>query len=380
MAKIRVIHFVDRIGRGGTQAVLFDWLKNIDPEKVQFDFLVFMDGQEEYIEKFKALGCNIYQISRLSMGNLLGFMADLNRFFREHKYDVAHGHSKSKNVLFLYAAKKNGVPVRIAHSHNTRFQKMAVVGEIMKPMLKWVATDFFACSDVAGIWLFGKKAYDQGKITVIKNGVDTSKFQFRSDVRAQYRKALGLENAAVYGHVGKYMEQKNHTFLLDIFSEIHKKQPSAKLLLAGGGNDNGVALVNEKIRQLHLEDCVIQLGLRSDVPELMQAMDVFLLPSLYEGLPVVGVEAQAAGLPLLLSDTITREVGLLDSTKYLSLKQPAEEWAREAIKLYENRGNNREQAFRRVYEQGFDSRVVAEQLTHLYSEKVERCQSPRLEL
>ena len=373
MAKIRVIHFVDRIGRGGTQAVLFDWLKHIDREKIQFDFLVFMDGQQEYIEKFKELGCNIYQLPALKIKKLPRFMAELNRFFREHTYDVAHGHTKSKNVFFLYAAMKHGVPVRIAHSHNTKFQRMAALGEVMKPLLKWVSTDLVACSDIAGIWLFGKKAYDQGKITVVKNGVDTGKFQYDGNVRRQYRKDLGLENAVVYGHVGKYMEQKNHPFLLEIFAQIRRLQPEAKLLLVGGGYEDVIQAVNAKIRELALEDSVIQLGLRPDVPSLVQAMDVFLLPSFYEGMPVVGVEAQAAGLPLLLSDTITKEVGLLPSTKYMSLSQAAAQWAQEAVGLYENFRDNREEASRSVYDQGYDSKLVARDLTRLYEEKVKSC-------
>ena len=372
MQKIKVIHFIDRIGRGGTQAVLYDWLTNVNKEKFQFDFLVFMDGQEEYIQKFKALRCNIYQIGPLSMKRLPQFQSELDTFFKEHKYDVAHGHSKSKNVFFLSAAKKNGVSVRIAHSHNTQFQKMAIIGELMKPMLKLLATDFFACSDVAGIWLFGKRAYDQGRITIIKNGVNTQKFQFNPQIRENYRRELGLENAVVYGHVGKYMEQKNHTFLLDIFAQIKKKEQNAVLLLIGGGYDEVITEVTRKIRDLELEDSVVRLGLRADVPSLLQAMDVFLLPSLYEGLPVVGVEAQAAGLPVLLSDTITKEVGLLPSTKYMSLNTPAEEWANEAISLYLGNKGSRDQASQSVYDQGYDSKLVAQQLEQLYIEKVKR--------
>jgi glycosyltransferase involved in cell wall biosynthesis len=170
----------------------------------------------------------------------------------------------------------------------------------------------------------------------------------------------------------KYMEQKNHTFLLDIFAEIHKIQPEAKLLLVGGGYDSFVAAVNSKIEKLGLEDCVVQLGLRSDVPDLMQAMDVFVLPSLYEGLPVVGVEAQASGLPLLLSDTITREVGLLPSTEYLSLKQSPAEWAQKAVRLFEACKETRHQASEMVYSQGYDSKLVAERITRLYEEKLGR--------
>ena len=372
MDKIRVIHFVDRIGRGGTQAVLYDWLNNIDRSKIQFDFLVFMDGQKEFEEKFKELGCNIFQISKLQIRSIPKFMSELDCFFQKHKYDIAHGHSKSKNLFFLYAAKKNGIAMRIAHSHNTQFQKMAFIGELMKPFLKLVATDYYACSDVAGTWLFGKKAYSQGRIKIIKNGVNTAKFKYDDEVRTQYRESLGLVNNIVYGHVGKYMEQKNHVFLLDIFSEIYRLQPSAKLLLIGGGEDAVVNVVNQKIENLGIKDAVIQLGLRSDVPNLMQAMDVFLLPSLYEGLPVVGVEAQTAGLPLLLSDTITREVGLLESTQYMSLNQTAEEWACEAIRLSETQPVNRTQAGQMVYNQGYDSQLVARYIEHCYIEGINR--------
>lgn len=369
---IKVIHFIDRIGRGGTQAVLYDWLKHIDRSKVQFDFLVFMDGQEEYIEKFKDSGCNIYQLSNLSMKKIPKFMNELDVFFKNHHYDIVHGHSKIKNVFFLYAAMKNGVKVRISHSHNTQFQKFAGLGLIMKPMLKCVATDYFACSDIAGIWLYGKNAYEQGKIKIIKNGVETDKFTYSELIRNEYRGELDLVDSVVYGHVGKYMEQKNHTFLIEIFSEIIKKQSNAKLVLIGSGYPDIIELVNNKIKSLGLEEVVIQLGLRTDVPMLMQAMDVFLLPSLYEGLPVVGVEAQAAGLPLLLSDTITREVGLLSSTKYMSLAKSPEEWAAEAIDLSQNYKTCRSETSKEVYNFGYDSRLVAKELVDAYCSLLER--------
>ena len=370
--KIRVIHFIDRIGRGGTQAVLYDWLKNIDREKIQFDFLTFNNSQEEYAEKFKELGCNIYQVSRLSTRNIWKFMSDLDEFFKQHKYDIAHGHSKIKNVFFLYAAKRNGVSIRIAHSHNTQFQRMALVGELIKPLLKVVATDFWACSDIAGIWLFGKTAYVHNKIVFVKNGVDTSKFKYDESTRLQYREMLGISDAVVYGHVGKYTEQKNHTFLLETFAEIRKLQPSAMLILIGGGDSSYAVKISKQIHELDMEDCVVQLGLRSDVQNLMQAMDVFILPSLYEGLPVVGVEAQTAGLPILLSDTITDEVGLLSSTHFLSLKQGASEWALQAVRLSENNLDSRVYAAQKIYDLGYDSKLVAGHLQDLYVEITSR--------
>lgn len=372
MDKIKVIHFIDRIARGGTQAILYDWLKHIDRDKVQFDFLVFRNGQDEYIGKFKELGCNIYQISPLSIKNVPRFMADLKKFFDEHKYDIAHGHSKSKNVFFLYVAKMHGVPVRIAHSHNTQFQRMALIGEMMKPLLKMVATDFYACSEIAGAWLFGEKALKQGNVSIVKNGVDIEKFRFDEYTRLQYRRELELDDAIVYGHIGKYTEQKNHIFLLEIFAEIKKMQPSAKLLLIGSGTDAFVTAINKRIKELNLDKSVIQLGLRSDVPKLLQAIDVFVLPSLYEGLPVVGVEAQVSGLPLLLSDSITREVKLLDSTQYMSLNKTPYEWGCEAIKLHEQNENKRALAAQMVFNQGYDSKLVIDQLIGLYTKSLNK--------
>lgn len=368
MKKIRVIHFVDRIHRGGTQAVLFEWVKHVDRSRFQFDFLTFLDGREEYIEEFKKYGCNIYQISKLSIGNFPSFMSDLDDFFATHKYDIAHGHSKSKNVLFLWKAKKYGINVRIAHSHNTKFHRMALIGNLLKPLLNAVSTDFFACSEPAGEWLFGKRKVIEGKVKIIKNGVDTTQFTYNEGNRIKYRKQFEISNKLVIGHVGRYMHQKNHKFLIEIFRCIHEINDQSVLLLVGAGDDDIQNYVDKKIEEYNLKNCVIQTGLRQDVANLMQAMDIFILPSLHEGLPVVGVEAQAAGLPCVFSDTITREVALLDTTKFVQLDKSAEFWASETVSLVNC--HDRKQASQSVYDQGYDSQTVTDYLMNIYKERL----------
>ncbi len=368
MKKIRVLHFVDRIGRGGTQAVLYEWAKSINRDNFQFDFLVFMDGQSEYIQKFEDLGCTVYQVSNMSIRNMPKFIRDVNVFLRENNYDIVHGHSKIKNFLFLALAKRHKVSIRIAHSHNTSFQRMKLLGELLKPLIKFVATDLLACSDVAGEWLYGKNAVKNGSVEVIKNGIDVEKFKFNKKVRNEYRTSLDIENAFVVGHVGKYMEQKNHQFLIDIFYEIQKIKKNSILILVGSGHENIIKDVNNKIDCLGLTKKVMQLGLRNDVPNIFQAFDVFLLPSLYEGLPVVGVEAQASGLNCFFSDTITRQVKILDSTEYLSLEESPKVWAMQIIDKSLN--SKRETVSSYLKKNGFDNKDIVNRLEELYMSKL----------
>ncbi len=243
-------------------------------------------------------------------------------------YKIVHCHLGTMAVFALKAAKTADVPVRIVHSHSTS-NKQEFVRNLMKNMLrplsKIYATDYMCCSELAGRWLFGDKVYDEGKVYLLNNAIDLEKFTYNEQLRNRKRKELDIDqDTFVIGHIGRFVEQKNHRFLIDIFNEVHKQIPNSLLLLAGQGPL--MDEIKEKVNHLNLKKNVMFLGQRSDVNELFQAMDVFCLPSLYEGLPVVGVEAQASGLPCFFSNDMTKETKVLKTTKFLSLKQNIKEW------------------------------------------------------
>jgi glycosyltransferase EpsF len=227
------------------------------------------------------------------------------------------------SIFALYAAKRVGVPVRIAHSHSTAGRgefARNILKYTLRPFSRLYPTHLFACSEYAGRWLFGNRAFCKGKVVVVRNAIDTKKFKFNPNVRERVRRELGVEGKFVVGHVGRFMPQKNHAFLLDIFAEVHRRSGESVLLLVGDGELK--TTIEEKARRLALTNCVIFLNVRDDVNELYQAMDVFVLPSLYEGLAVVRVEAVAAGLPCLVAAGQTTELEVEDiNCKYIGIKK-----------------------------------------------------------
>lgn len=313
---------------GGVEAVIMNYYKHIDRTKVQFDFICDSDSTNIPYEEIEKLGgriilCPPYQ-------KLFKYIKFLTKLFKENKYTIIHSNINVLSVFPLYAAKKAKVPVRIAHSHSTSNKKewkKNIVKNILRPFSKRYATDYFACSELAGRYMFGDKTFNEGKVTVINNAIDLDEFKYDKKLRNKKRKELNIDDdILVIGHIGRFVAQKNHEYLIDIFNEIHKKNKKAILLLIGQGPKE--ELIKEKVKELKLTKSVKFLGQRSDVKELYQAMDVFLLPSLYEGLPVVGVEAQASGLLCILSSAMTKETKVLDSTRFIDLEVSPKEWAK----------------------------------------------------
>lgn len=369
--KTKVLLFVDRLRVGGIQTLLVNLLEHFDLDKLQVDFLVLDDGMQYDLEdKVKALGATLYKLEGAWIykpQDYLPYRKKVKAFFAEHHdYDAVHLHSSSKNFFVLYYAKKFGIPVRIAHSHNTGFQSKSkaqiLMGNVLKGPLKYSANYYFACSAYAGEWLFGKKAVAQGKVHVMPNGIDLEKFQYSEDTRNALRKELGVEGKVVIGNVGRFTPQKNHSVLIDIFGEIHRQNPDTVLLLAGIGEL--MEDTKAKVKAMGLEDHVQFLGFRTDVMNLTQAMDVFLMPSLYEGFPVTGIEAQAVGLPCAFSDTITREARLIDQVEYISLDATLNEWAQKTLALAGSCDRNA--CGKVLKEQGFDINDIARFLEAFY--------------
>lgn len=324
---IRVASVIGRYIGGGVEAVTINYYRNIDKNKVQLDFICDEDSTNIPYEEIERMGGKVIIIP--SYSKPFKYHKALKRVLKEGNYKIIHSNINTLSVFSLFAAKCAGVPVRIAHSHSTtnkKEKKKNLMKQILRPFSKVFATDYMCCSELAGRWLFGNKEYDKGNVYLLNNAIDLDKFKYNESLRKKKRKELGIkDDTLVIGHIGRFVAQKNHDFLIDIFNEIHKKNNNSILLLAGQGPL--MEDIKNKVKELNLEDSVKFLGQRNDANELYQAFDVFLLPSLYEGLPVVGVEAQAAGLLCYLSDDMTKETKVLDITKFMSLNNPPKEWA-----------------------------------------------------
>ena len=291
-----------------------NYYRHLDHSKIQFDFICDDDSTNIPYDEIEKLGGKVILIPPYQ--KVFKYQRELRRVLRDGKYKIVHSHINTLSVFPLYAAKKVGVPVRIAHSHSTTNKKewkKNLLKQVLRPFSKKYATNYMCCSELAGRWLFGDKAYDEGKVYLLNNAIDLDKFKYDKKIKDKKRKELGIkEDTIVIGHIGRFVAQKNHTFLIDIFNQFHKKEKNSILLLAGQGPLQEE--IKNKVRELGLDDSVRFLGQRNDANELYQVFDVFLLPSLYEGLPVVGVEAQASGLLCFLSDDMTKETKVLDST------------------------------------------------------------------
>ncbi|RGK82502.1 glycosyltransferase family 1 protein [Collinsella sp. TF09-1AT] len=326
---IRVAQIVGKMNGGGVEAVVMNYYRHIDRSKVQFDFLVDSDSTLIPREEIESLGGRVFEIPPYQ--HVVEYQRELQRLFKQEGWKVVHSHINALSVFPLRAAKKAGVPVRIAHSHSTS-GKGEYAKNILKAVLKTQSNRYpthrFACSKFAGEWLFGKDA----NFEVVYNAIDLVRFSFNAEARAKARADLGLVgNQFAIGHVGRFTAQKNHSFLIDVFSEVAKRRDDAVLLLVGTGEAG--ASVKALVDERGLTDRVKFLGQRSDVSRLYQAFDAFVLPSLYEGLGLVGVEAQVAGLPCLFSDAITREVDVTGESKFLSIEK-SDVWVKEISAIH----------------------------------------------
>lgn len=359
-AKIKIAHIIGKLSAGGVEAVVFNYCRHI-PENVQFDIFYDADSTVEPPEDLVEKGVQFYKIPPYQKP--FAYIPTLTQLFLKGNYPIVHSHMNTLSVFPLFAAWLAHVPVRIAHSHSTigKGEKINWIKMVLRPFSKIFPTHYCACSKYAGEWLFGKKFFATGKVRVINNAIDLSRFIFCQTVRDKVRAELGVQDKFVIGHVGRFNYQKNHAFLIEIFAEIVKKQPNAVLLLVGQGPEQ--ENVEQQVQVLGIAQSVKILGVRSDVNNLMQAMDVFLLPSRYEGLPVVGVEAQVADLPCVLSDAMTAETKVLDTATFLSLNDAPEVWA-DKVLSFENHA--RTDTSETLKARGYDIRHEAELLCEYY--------------
>ncbi|WP_338487554.1 glycosyltransferase family 1 protein [Ruoffia tabacinasalis] len=358
---IKVLQVLATLNRGGAESMIMNIYRNIDRSKVQFDFVV-NESEEEYAfeEEVKSLGGKIYTIPKFNYSNLPSYSQKWRTLFENHsEWKIIHAHHTTPAFIYLKIAQEYGMKT-ISHSHTAGMEKnpKAKLKKILRYPLRYESDLLVSCSDKAAEWMFGKK----GKETkILYNAIETEKYVYNDDIRKSIRNKLSLNNKVVIGHVGRFDLEKNHDFLIDIFFEYHKINPESKLLLVGVGKLE--EKIKEKVDEYNISDNVLFLGARSDVNDLLQSMDIFIMPSLFEGLPVTLIEAQASGLPILASDTITKEVEITNLVKFKDIKSDTIEWAKEINNLINMPRTNR---YNEIVEAGYDVAQSSRELENIY--------------
>lgn len=321
----RMLHIVGGMYPGGLENFIMNIYRNLDRNRVQFDVIVHSIREGDYTKEIEAMGGKVYLAPRKSRHPLGNFLA-IRRIVKENGYQVVIRHSDNAfPVLDLLAARMGGAKRRIYQSHSSSSSHIGL-HKFFRMFMGIIPTDRFACSENAGRWMYGRRTF-----RIVKNAIDVEQYRFFAQLREQARNEWQMEDCVVYSHVGIYMPAKNHRFLVDVFARIIEKQPNARLLLIGEGGLRED--IERQVKENHLEKQVILTGIRSDVPKLLQMTDVFLFPSVYEGLPLSVIEAQAAGLPCLISDRITKEVVVTEQVVSMPLEKSKEQWAGQAIAL-----------------------------------------------
>ena len=333
--KIYVLVLITVMDRAGAETIMMNYLRNLDREKIQMDFLINRPDKADYEDEIDRLGSRVYHMCSLYPFKFGRYKREFRKFLNEHpEYQIIHSHLEERSYFSLKIAKKMGVPVRIVHAHSVpnHFNIKLPVRLYFRRKLKGTYTHRFACSEEPAKWLYGTTE----NVTFMRNAIDVDKFTFSEEVRQTQRTRLKVNNdTLVVGHVGRFTYEKNHNFLIDVFNNVNKQYPNSRLLLIGGGKPKEEvekkALIEKKVHELGLQNKVSFLGIRDDVNELMQAMDLLVMPSISEGFPVTLVEAQAAGTKCLVSDVVTYKCNMTEEMQFMSLNSSAEEWANKIL-------------------------------------------------
>ena len=363
MIKVLQIGMVNTLG-GGIQTFLMNYYNNIDRKKIQFDFVnIYNDGEFYYKKQIENLGGKVYNLSNYYR-HPIRYIKELINLINENKYEIIHCNMNSAVMLYpLIASKLSKAKIIISHSHNSSSDKgviKSVLHNINKHFIPLFANYYFACSNVAGEWFYSKKILKSDKYFVIKNAIDTTKFKdIKLDVN-EYKSKLGInEHDKVLLHVGRFTKQKNQRYLINLFKKYHKKHKNSTLLLVGEGE------YLEDIKKENKDDNSIKfLGQRTDINKIMKLSDIFILPSLYEGLPLVGIEAQYCGLPCIFSDQITKELTISESIAYMPLNDSKESWIDMIDKLIDKKN--------KIIDDSYDISIEAKRLEKLYKDLLKR--------
>lgn len=368
---IRILHCVSKMDRGGIETLLMNLYRNINRDKIQFDFLVTTDEIGDFDKEIGLLGGKIYRVTSRRT-NIIRNRKDLNTFFRNHRYEIVHMHISSLSYIEpLIIATKHNVPIRIVHSHSTYLPNHVLhktLHYINKKRISNFSTTMLACSKDAADWAFKCKNNKHKYITIFKNAIDTKEFSFDKNIRKKIRKEMDLNNQLVVGHVGRFVKSKNHSFIIDMFKHLKRNEKNSKLILVGEGELKQNIIY--KVKQMNLEDSVLFLGSRSDVGDLIQAMDILVLPSTYEGLGMVLIEAQTSGLPVIASESIPTEANITHLFNSLDVASGPTEWAQKIISITKDK-EERVSMKNEVDDSGYEIRSSAEKLEEFYMSKLE---------
>lgn len=364
---IRILQVLGGLNVGGAETMVMNYYRNIDKSKVQFDFIVHENEKGFYEEEIIKMGGKIYRMPRYKGINHFYYIKKWKEFFKQHpEYKILHSHVRSCAIIFILIAKKYGVKT-IIHSHSTSNGTgiKSTIKNLLQFPLRYTADYLFACSEKAGIWLYGKNAIKKNNFYIVKNSINLNDYIFSKDERESIRKKLGYnKDDIVLVHIGRFHESKNHIFLLRMFSTLIKQDQHKKykLLLVGDGElRNNIEKV---IDELCIKDEVKLLGVRSDVPKILQACDGFVFPSNWEGLPITVIEAQASGIPCFISNKITNEVIVTNLVKCLSIDNGFDSWVEEIEKTeFIRRDFSKE-----IIKSGYDINKSSEWLTNKYFE------------
>lgn len=362
---VRVLNLFTIMNRGGAETMVMNYYRNIDRTKVQFDFMVHRQERGAYDDEIEALGGKIYRMPSIRPWSANSYRKVIREFYAEHtEYRIIHSHMSELGYYDFIEAQKAGVPVRICHAHNRPYgiNLKSPVRWYYKTKMRPYITHMFMCGEESGEWLFGKKNKD--RFIQLNNAINAEKYIFNSEIRKKVRDNLKLsDDQFVIGHIGRFNTQKNHKFIIDIFDEVHKRNADAVLLLVGDDSSKLGQEVHDKVNNLGLSDSVIFTGVRSDVADLLQAMDVFLFPSLFEGLSVASIEAQSSGLPVIISDKVPIECKKTDLVEVMTLSAPAYVWAE---KVLDSLNTKRINTFEQIKDAGFDIKKNAKWLQEFY--------------
>lgn len=361
MIRVLQIGMTDTLG--GIETFLINYYRNIDKSKIQFDFINIYSNNLCFQDEIEQSGGKVYKVANYYK-HPFKYITEVKKIIKENDYQVIHCNMNSAVMLYpLIAAKMAKAKMIISHSHNASSDKgiiKKILHNINKHFIPCFANMYFACSNKAGDWFFSKKVMNSGRYQVINNGIDINKFSYNENIRKNKRKELNIsEDTIIIGHVGRFSIQKNHKYLIKVFNEIYKRNNKTVLLLIGVGPL--MEKIKEQVKELNLNKAVIFLNKRTDLDELYQAMDLFVLPSLYEGLPLAGVEAQTSGLKCVFSDNITEEVKILDTTIFVDLKENPEEWAKKILDLISSNNERK-----KIETNSFDIKNNAKILEEIY--------------
>ena len=373
---VRVLHVLGGTGLGGAESRIMDLYRQMNRDEIQFDFLVhssavngFREDAPErepqfYDEEIRQMGGHIYVLPRFKMYNYLAYKRAIQDFFEEHhEFRVVQGHMTSTAAIYLPIAKRYGISVTAAHVRSAGVDKglKGIATKMLRKNLCKKADCCFACSELAGISAYGKKRVDEGKVKIIYNAIDAHKYVYQPEKRKLMREKMAVDGKLVIGHVGRFSVPKNHSYLIDVFASLCSKRDDVMLVLLGDGPERPA--IEEKCKGLGIDKKVRFMGNCKQPEDYYQAFDFFLLPSLYEGLPGVLVEAQAAGLRCLVSDTVTREAQATDLVTYMDIRLPADTWADEILAQadYPRRDTCRE-----IEAAGLDIKKQAEAYRYFY--------------